>query len=87
MAVFNITDHIVWGGKPRKLEILEWLNANVGTTYGVGDPARDVMYIGAGWEMRVESQWDIITEDRVSEFVVDITDDTQSTLFALKWVN
>lgn len=86
MAVFDLTNTIVWGGRPVKEEMIDWLSENVGEHYGVGDQHRNVLAIGAGWEIRVDRTIDPFTEDLIINWVVDITDDTKSTLFALKWL-
>jgi hypothetical protein len=84
MSVFDITENIVFGGRPAREAIMVWLTENVGEYYGRGEAP--VMYIGQGWEMLTDYVTDDIHEEIVISFKVDITDETKSTLFALKWI-
>lgn len=81
MAVFNVTDHIVWGGRPRKEAIIAWLTTNVGTFYGPG--GHGVIAIGAGWQLQVTEEINPTTNDLHCQWEVDITDEGKATLFAL----
>ena len=86
MAVFNITSHVITGGRPRIESMVEWLTENVGHYYGRGD--EEVIHVGSGWEIVV----DRIDHDGIeggyteTGWLVDITDEPKSMLFALKWL-
>lgn len=86
MAIFDLTDTIIWGGRPAKEEMISWLSDNVGTYYGHGDQDRNVLAIGNGWEIRVVRNIEPFTDDLMIEWVVDITDEDKSAFFALKWL-
>lgn len=86
MAVFNITDTIVFGGRPAKEAMISWLSTNVGLFYGVGDETRGAVAVGAGWEIRVAREIDTRTDDLIINWVADITDEAKSTHFALVWI-
>ena len=86
MAIFDLTDTIIWGGRPAKEEMISWLSDNIGLYYGHGDQDRNVLAIGAGWEIRVVRSIEPFTDDLVIEWVVDITDEDKSAFFALKWL-
>ena len=83
MAVFNISTHVVDGGRPRIEAMVAWLTENVGHYYGRGD--EEVIHVGSGWEILVsrDIDWE---ENYITEWIVDITDDSKSMMFALKWV-
>ena len=83
MAIFNITQHVVEGGRPRIEEMVAWLTENVGHYYGRGD--EDVIHVGSGWEIRYlrDIDWE---ENYTTEWIVDITDDAKSMMFTLIWV-
>jgi hypothetical protein len=83
MANFNITSHVVDGGRKRIDEIIAWLTENVGHYFGRGDDP--VIHLGAGWVIAYsrDIDWE---ENYVTEWVVGITDDAKASLFALKWI-
>lgn len=85
MALFDVTDFIVERGRPGRMEMVEWLGDNVGEYHGPGDAP--VMHIGSGWEILVDYNPGSDYEDTCISFIVDITNDTKATLFALKWIN
>lgn len=87
MAIFDLTDTIIWGGRPAKEEMISWLSEHVGEYYGHGDQDRNVIAIGAGWEIRVTRDIEPFTDDLVINWIVDITDDAKSTHFALVWID
>lgn len=85
-AIIDITSHIVEGGKPRRMEIVEWLEENCGEYYGRGEG--DVTHVGKGWEIRViRDDINIDGEEYSrSRWVVDIDDGAVGLLFILRWV-
>lgn len=85
MAVFDIGSHVLVGGKSKITEIIDWLTENVGQYYGRGDDP--VIHIGSGWEMSVRRQDydDDNGHGTMITWTVDITNDEQSIMFALKW--
>lgn len=88
MSTFNLTDNIIWQGRRAKEEIIGWLNDNIGIYYGVGDPERNVIAVGNGWEIRTLREIEYVDGDEcsVTNWIVDITDDAKSTHFALVWI-
>lgn len=83
MALFDISNHVLDGGRPRIKEIVAWLTENVGEYYGNGDDP--VIHVGLGWEILYhrDVDWE---ENYITNWVLDITDDAKSAHFALKWI-
>lgn len=86
MAVFNITETIVWGGRPAKEDMISWLSENVGEFYPNSDSDSDVIANGIGWQIRVTRNLEPSTKDVIINWVIDITDEAKSTHFALLWI-
>lgn len=68
--------------------IRQWLMEHVGDYYGVGDD--NVLYIGSGWEIfrLYDGKPSLPHPDHDTSVTwhVDITDEAQSVMFALKWI-
>lgn len=86
MAVFDISNLIINQGRKGKEELIDWLTKYVGPLYG-SDHDHLVIAVGQGWEIRIHRTLDMFTDDLHIGWEVDITDESKSTLFALKWLN
>lgn len=86
MAIFDITVHVITGGRPRIANMVEWLTENVGHYYGRGDG--EVIHVGSGWEIVVDTVDHPGKEGGYTQtgWLVDITDEQKAMLFALKWL-
>ena len=80
MPIFDVTDYVINNGS-RALQA--WLNDNVGEYYGPGIDG--ILRIGSGWEILTSEEE---TDDGAVyiTFIVDITDESKSTAFALRWM-
>lgn len=84
---FDVTEHIVYGGKRFTTDVKQWLNDNVGASDHNQEWSRDIdqkrmIAAGEGWEFY--SSWAVdVTGDWEGRWFVDIKDEKFAVMFAL----